>query len=240
MHDMEDRENLRAWMRRVLAEKGWTAKDWAGRANTSPSNITRFLKSGDAHMPTMRTLTKLSAAAGTSPVVFKEEAATRAGESLQVVTKKRQTSGDVDLRQVVKGPIVEGPGDLPIYTSADNGPGEMLITFEPIEYVGRPEPLKGVPQAYGFYCVGNSMSPRYERGDLVLVHPGRPPIKGDDVLVIKVAESTNEHIALVKRFERETPETLFLRQLNPKKIIKISRQEVHSINLIIGRYNRPK
>ncbi len=47
-HTMDDRERdvvqIRAWMRTVMDNRGWSAEHWARVAGTSPTNVTRFLK----------------------------------------------------------------------------------------------------------------------------------------------------------------------------------------------------
>ena len=63
-----EKTQIRAWMREVLAAKDWTPAHWAGVAGTSPTNITRFLKDG-IHVPSTRTLAKLSNACGSWPQI---------------------------------------------------------------------------------------------------------------------------------------------------------------------------
>jgi phage repressor protein C with HTH and peptisase S24 domain len=235
---MTARDELREWMRRVIEAKG-SAEQWAADAKTSATNITRFMKDDYASMPTLRTLGKLASCAPFPPPALAPAPSDNATALAPTVSEARQNSGDIDLRRVEINPIVENGKLLPIYASAEGGGGEMVITFDPIEYVKRPAPLENVSDAFGFYCIGDSMSPRYEQGDLILVHPRKPVNRGDDVLVILIAED-NGHSALVKRFERKTDETLFLKQLNPPKTIEISRKKVHEVNLIVGRYNRPR
>lgn len=58
---------VRVWMRDVLAEKGWSANEWALAASTSPTNITRMLSGASASPPSAETLLKLSRIAGSQP-----------------------------------------------------------------------------------------------------------------------------------------------------------------------------
>lgn len=68
--DQEQRERLRAWMVKIMQDTGWSAQMWALHAETSPTNITRFMKNGD-FVPSGRTLAKLaSAARSTPPLTF--------------------------------------------------------------------------------------------------------------------------------------------------------------------------
>ncbi len=39
--------------------------------------------------------------------------------------------------------------------------------------------------AHGRYFIGDSMSPAYEQGDLLLVHPGRLVRPGDDCVFVR-------------------------------------------------------
>lgn len=54
---------LRHWMKQVMHDKEWNAQEWAVKAGTSPTNITRFLKGSD-HIPSYQTLVKLAGVAG--------------------------------------------------------------------------------------------------------------------------------------------------------------------------------
>lgn len=61
------RERLATWMRTVMERNEWSAEEWARRANTAATNITRFLRAEQGFMPTVRTLAKLANAAGSAP-----------------------------------------------------------------------------------------------------------------------------------------------------------------------------
>lgn len=63
----EQRQAIRAWMRAVMEQTGWAALEWARRARTSPTNITRFLKNNDASMPSWQTMGKLARVAPLPP-----------------------------------------------------------------------------------------------------------------------------------------------------------------------------
>jgi SOS-response transcriptional repressor LexA len=54
-------------MREVLEIKGWTPAEWARRAQTSATNITRTLGPTSETVPTANTIAKLAAAAGSQP-----------------------------------------------------------------------------------------------------------------------------------------------------------------------------
>ena len=68
-----EKEAVRRWMRDVMERKEWSAERWARLSETSPTNITRFLREMDLHgdsefLPSSRTIAKLARTAGSQPV----------------------------------------------------------------------------------------------------------------------------------------------------------------------------
>ena len=61
------RASIRRWIRTVLQEQDWSAEEWARRADTSPTNITRILAVEDFSLPNADTLARLATAAGSQP-----------------------------------------------------------------------------------------------------------------------------------------------------------------------------
>jgi SOS-response transcriptional repressor LexA len=126
--------------------------------------------------------------------------------------------------------------DLPVYASAEGGSG-IIITSEPIDFIRRPEPLLSVRDGYACYVIGDSMSPAYEQGDLLLVHPGRPARPGDDCAFIRAQDDGTQE-ALIRRLLRSTPEKWRVRQFNPAKDLDLDRSHWQKIQLIVGKYSR--
>ncbi len=143
------------------------------------------------------------------------------------------------------GPAADGRGlalragsdDLPVYAAAEGGGGALIITNEPVDYVRRPEPLLSVRDSYGCYVIGESMSPAYEQGDLLLIHPNRPVRSGDDCVFVRDPGDGSQH-ALVKRLLRITPEKWRVRQFNPAKDFDLDRGQWQKAQLIVGKYAR--
>jgi SOS-response transcriptional repressor LexA len=127
--------------------------------------------------------------------------------------------------------------ELPVYASAEGGGGAIVITNEPIDFVRRPEPLLSVRDGYGCYVIGDSMSPAYEQGDLLLVHPGRPVRPGDDCVFVR-DQGDGGLQALVKRLLRISPERWRVRQFNPAKDFDLDRGQWQKAQLIVGKYSR--
>jgi SOS-response transcriptional repressor LexA len=127
--------------------------------------------------------------------------------------------------------------DLPVYASAEGGGGSIIVTNEPIDFVRRPEPLLSVRDGYGCYVIGDSMSPAFEQGDLLLVHPGRPVRQGDDCVFVR-DQGDGTQQALVKRLLRIAPEKWRVRQYNPSRDFDLDRSQWQKAQLIVGKYTR--
>jgi len=70
MHDDIERQvrnTVRQWMRSVLADKGWSASEWARRAGVNPSSVTRPMDPACRIVMGLGTVARLSRACGTQP-----------------------------------------------------------------------------------------------------------------------------------------------------------------------------
>lgn len=74
--------------------------------------------------------------------------------------------------------------EMPVYASREPTPTGFIVDWQPVEYVRRPAPLMRVRDAFGLYMIGTAMSPKYEPGDLLLIHPARPPAARDHVVAL--------------------------------------------------------
>ncbi len=137
----------------------------------------------------------------------------------------------------VAAPRIDHGDELPVYASAEGGGGAIIITNEPVDYVRRPEPLLSVRDSYACYVIGDSMSPAYEQGDLLLIHPGRPVRPGDDCVFVRDPADGSQH-ALVKRLLRISSEKWRVRQFNPAKDFDLDRGQWQKAQLIVGKYTR--
>lgn len=118
---------------------------------------------------------------------------------------------------------------LPVYGSAQAGPDGQRIEFDPIEWIDRPDGLREVHGAFAMYVVNDSMEPKYEQGDMLYVHPTRPPRRLSHVVIVK-----NDGTALVKRLVRAEVDAYVVRQYNPPCEYAIPRAEVQALYLVLG------
>jgi phage repressor protein C with HTH and peptisase S24 domain len=108
--------------------------------------------------------------------------------------------------------------DIPVLgtvAGADLSKGAFQLTPDTIDYVRRPPALETARTVYALYVEGDSMSPRFEPGELIYVNPNRPVRVGDYVVVQEPLDGDGNYSAWVKAFVKRTSEWLVVRQLNP-------------------------
>jgi phage repressor protein C with HTH and peptisase S24 domain len=126
--------------------------------------------------------------------------------------------------------------DFPVYAAARGGnEGALVMDSTPIQYIARPDPLLTTTSGFGVYVIGDSMTPAYEQGDIALVHPGLPPRRGADVILVR-SDVHGTPDALIKHLIGWSDEAWEVRQYNPPRDFTLSRAEWEA-KTIIGRYN---
>jgi SOS-response transcriptional repressor LexA len=230
-------------------EIGLSQPQLARRIGVSAQAVQQ-LEAGDVRRP--RYLVELASALGLDPLALHEGRAVVVGPGATPLPSPAMSSGrggqagksgdgmmgasEPPRPNAVFGrSSAMGARDLPVYASAQGGPDGMLVSYDPIEWIERPAPLAGVPNAFAMYVVNDSMEPRYRQGDLLLIHPQRPVRKGSDVLVITRSES-DDHEAFIKELVSVDTEQVTLRQLNPEKTFSLPREKVTGLNLVVGAY----
>lgn len=85
-------------------------------------------------------------------------------------------------------------------TAAGSTQGSFEIGFEqdPIDHVRRPPNLAGVKDIYAIIVVGESMVPEHKPGDLRIIHPRRPALPGDSVVIQTYDPATGKYEAFIK------------------------------------------
>lgn len=128
----------------------------------------------------------------------------------------------------------EGSSGLLVYGTVKGGRnGEIVDTAKSVAMVARPDYLTGVADAFAMYVVGSSMEPRFRRGDLLFIHPGRPPNRGDEVVI-----AFPDNTGLVKIYLGMKGATLEFQQLKPKRTLRFRQDEIVGIYYVNG-WKRP-
>lgn len=127
------------------------------------------------------------------------------------------------------GSVVTGADDLPILGHAKGGSDAYFIDNGEIAgYTMRPTNLKGVKDAYAVEIWDRSMEPALKHGHLAAVHPRKQPQNGDEVVI-----QLHDGQALVKELAGQNAKEWVFKQHNPAKKIKIGRDLVKAVHLIV-------
>jgi phage repressor protein C with HTH and peptisase S24 domain len=133
-----------------------------------------------------------------------------------------------------------GENDLPVFAATEAGPGEMVVSSDPIEYVPRPWYLKGAKDGYAVLVVGESMEPRYSPGEIVIVNPKAALVRGKDA-IITTAQEGGDFRAMIKTYLGATQDVWKLKQFNPppgaKSEFQVNKKEWPHAVRVVGRYD---
>ena len=120
--------------------------------------------------------------------------------------------------------------DLPVLGAAmGGGSGYFFNEGTAKDFVLRPPSLTGVANGFAVYVYGDSMEPRYLRGEIVHVNPDRPLTAGCFVVV----ELTDGR-SMIKQFLRQDARRVLLRQFRPEQDLSIDRSEIARISRVVG------
>ena len=127
------------------------------------------------------------------------------------------------------------PLDVPVLgvVAGNHVHGAFQLEAAVIDYVRRAPGLFGAKNVYALYVQGDSMAPMHKAGDLLFIHPDRPPRIGDSV-VVQFKQSEGDYSeAMVGILEKRTPKTISLQKLNPPAIVDIDARKVEFIHRVL-------
>lgn len=129
----------------------------------------------------------------------------------------------------------EMPLDVPVMgTAAGSLKGAFqLDTSSPIDRVRRPPGIATAVDIYALYIVGDSMSPRFEDGELIYVSGRRPVRSGDDV-VIQVHGEDDQVEAYCKRLVKRDSSGATVEQFNPTTRFDIAADRTIAIHKVLN------
>jgi phage repressor protein C with HTH and peptisase S24 domain len=142
---------------------------------------------------------------------------------------------DVFKPHPLPGADLVGVADLPVYAAAKGGDGHMIVTFDAIDYVKRPEPLRNVRGGYGLLITGVSMIPAYRPGDTALVHPHLPPARDTEVVLYHTPPD-GEAEAMIKTLVGFNDREWTLEQYNPAQQFTEFQVEWPICHRVVGKY----
>lgn len=131
--------------------------------------------------------------------------------------------------------IKDRTNQLAVFASAQGGNDGMLVVPEAIDWIPRPAGVEHVKDAFAVYVVGDSMEPRIEQGELVVVNPSRAVKRGDDVVFVR--EEDNQWQALVKRLIGWNSDSWKVRQYTPARDFELQKVDWPKTYPVINRIN---
>lgn len=107
------------------------------------------------------------------------------------------------------------------------------------DYVERPPQLRGIDRAFAVPVQDSMMAPRYELGDMLLVHPGKTPRVGDNVCVQMAPAAGQEGDMLLAHIAESDERRLKVRFLSDSVSVpfELYRSRITMIGKIIGLYH---
>lgn len=134
----------------------------------------------------------------------------------------------------VLGQVLRSPVKIPQYGTAVGGEdGEFVLNGNELDSIFAPPTLSGVQGAYSVMVSGDSMSPRYDDGDTVFVHPRKRVKKGDYVIAQIHTVESDPPLAYVKKLVKWTENELVLEQFNPPKNLNFDGSKVASVHYVL-------
>lgn len=183
----------------------------ASIAATGNDATIRMIRTGKSVNPRSDTITKLAQVLQTTEQWLLNGSVPTVGAD--------PASHPTDVRPAEVAARFDGAKDVPVLGTAagsELGNGAFQLTTDVIDYARRPYGLIGAPGVYALYVEGESMSPRFEPGDLIFVHPHRKPLGGDYVVIQEPDTNNGEPRAFVKRLIKITGTTIRVEQFNPR------------------------
>lgn len=134
---------------------------------------------------------------------------------------------------IMPPPTNERSPDIPVYGQAVGGvDGQFEMNGNTLFTVPAPPLMQNIKQAYAVMVSGDSMSPRYEDGEIAFIDPWKRPRPGDYVIAQIKDNEIDAPLAFIKRLVRYNSNELILSQLNPVKELKFTGDSVVSVHYI--------
>lgn len=219
-------------MRYALEQKGLNETELARLTGHSQQAI-NFIASGKTTNP--RNLAKIASALEVTEAWLRygSENGTPAGSQPPMIT-----GGSFPDRRAARSSAAEAHqgfampadlNDLPVYGVPAGMDGIELDLSDPVAFTGRPPMLYGNKRGFAVYMNGESMSPRFDHGEMLWIDPVQPPQIGDYVLTV-----TKDGFAIPRQLVASDAETITLLARNDDRESTEQRANIRHIYKIVG------
>lgn len=121
---------------------------------------------------------------------------------------------------------------LPILGRENRGIG--IVMARTGATIPRPGIVAGVADAYGFDMPDDSMSPRYDAGEVLIVDPSRTAKVGDYVIYGTVIDG--QELGSVHRLTRRNKSEVTLSSLQPADARQVALSKVTRLDVVVGSF----
>lgn len=225
MADRKGNEALGDVLRRARKRRGMTLRAIADAMTVSPQAVGQWERAdNDISMDNLRALAQLL---GIDPLAADKGTLVYVGADASVVLTEAEAVSE-------PGTPVLGPRSIPVLGVTVGGDGtDFYMNGDIIDYARRPPGAEHMTNIFALHVLGESMSPRYDPGDMVYCG-GRPPVKGDYV-VIEMLPASGERAGkcFIKRLLVRREGKLICEQFNPPKSLEFDANNVKAVHRII-------
>lgn len=222
---------VRKLIRDKLEELGLTMSEASQRIGRNHAYLQQFLKRGvpaelgEREREQLAELLSVpqSALRGTSEPLPKREyvKAPTAGPARATI---RPSGNHNSLDTTIPAAQLYVDRDLPVYGTALDGHGVLIVTNHAIDWATRPMSLLRVEEAYGMIITGDAMSPKIESGDTVLFNPHLPPKPGN-ICIFRRRRPDGSVEARLLRLDHFTKDVWHVHQSHPRKNFDLKRSD---------------
>lgn len=222
----EANESIHSRIKERLTALGLTAEGASKKAGLDRSYLRQMFERNS--LPKLDTLEKLADALQTTASWLQ----TGAGAP-NTAPRPQTIANPLDLPASSPNHVM--PLDVPVLgvVAGNHVHGAFQLEAAVIDYVRRAPGLFGAKNVYALYVQGDSMAPMHKAGDILFIHPDRPPRIGDSV-VVQFKESEGAYSeAMLGILEKRTPKTISLQKLNPPAIVDIDARKVEFVHRVL-------
>jgi transcriptional regulator with XRE-family HTH domain len=210
-------------IRALLAARGWRQAELAAAIGVTQPTVSRWL---GGQLP--------------DPLAQERLRQLINGAYADIPPIRPVAAGFAEVAGAALGAPVLGERDLAVYAAVEGGPGDILVSTDPIDRVPRPWFMGTVRDGFAVLVVGESMVPAFRPGDMAIVNPRLPPMRGKDHIFTQEGADGGFR-ASIKHLRGWTQEEWQLEQYNPpsedRRVYSLSRLEWGRALRVVGKYD---
>ena len=133
-------------------------------------------------------------------------------------------------------PETTGSNDIPILGTAfgSEAAADFMFNGEVIDYIRCPPALAKAKGCFAIRVVGDSMIPRFEPGNIVVVQAGRVPSVNDYVVIELNGKDGGPGPGFIKRLIAYSSDHIVCEQFNPRKKLEFKIGDIKTLYRVVS------